>query len=45
MFGWFGKKPAQADIDSQAKAAYEQSVEIFKRTWAELNPKVSTPEQ
>jgi hypothetical protein len=45
MFGWFGKKSAQADIDSQAKAAYEQSVEIFKRTWAELNPKASTPEQ
>jgi hypothetical protein len=45
MFGWFGKKPTQADIDSQAKAAYEQSVEVFKRTWAELNPKASTPEQ
>jgi hypothetical protein len=45
MFGWFSKKQTQADLDAEAKQIYVQCVEVFKRTWAELNPRAATAEQ
>jgi hypothetical protein len=34
-----------SDIDAQIKATQKQCIEVFKRTWRELNPEASTPEE
>lgn len=42
---WFRKKPTTADVEKQGKAIFEVCLEAFKRTWMDLNPQTSTPEE
>jgi hypothetical protein len=44
-FAYVWKTPTQADVENQSAANYKRCVEIFKKTWVKLNPKVSTVAQ
>lgn len=45
MFGWFRKKSKEPNARPQVEAATKVCVEVFTRTWRDLDPKAETPDE